>query len=91
MKWYVYHELPGMWYEIKQKQKNISKARANINVYSSTLFSGLTFEDEMICILRTARYVSFEVDSAAPWQRAPPLGHVQVAACLLYTSDAADE
>ena len=21
MKWYVYHELPGMWYEIKQKQQ----------------------------------------------------------------------
>ena len=28
-----------MWYEIKQKQKNISKARANINVYSSTAYS----------------------------------------------------
>ena len=69
-----------MWYEIKQKQQKMPKARATINVYSSTLFSGLTFEDEMICILRTARYVSFEVDSAAPWQRAPPLGHVQVAA-----------
>ena len=26
---------------------------------------------------------SFEVDSAAPWQRAPPLDHVQVAACSL--------
>ena len=33
------------------------KARANINVYSSTLFSALIFEDEMICIPRTARYV----------------------------------
>ena len=35
------------------------KARANINVilYSSTRFSGLIFEDEMICIPRTARYV----------------------------------
>ena len=33
------------------------KARANIYVYSSTLFSGLIFEDEMICIPRTARYV----------------------------------
>ena len=33
------------------------KTRANINVYSSTRFSGLSFEDEMICIPRTARYV----------------------------------
>ena len=33
------------------------KARANIYVYSRTLFSGLIFEDEMICIPRTARYV----------------------------------
>ena len=33
------------------------KARANIYVYSSALFSGLIFEDEMICIPRTARYV----------------------------------
>ena len=45
-----------MWYEIKQKHK-MPKARANINVYSSTRFSGLIFEDEMICIPRTARYV----------------------------------
>ena len=37
-----------MWYEIKQKQQKMSKARANINVYSSTRFSGLIFEDEMI-------------------------------------------
>ena len=28
-----------------------------MNVYSSTRFSGLIFEDEMICIARTARYV----------------------------------
>ena len=33
------------------------KARANIYAYSSTLFSGLIFEDEMICIPRTARHV----------------------------------
>ena len=33
------------------------KARANIYVYSSTPFSGLIFEDEMICLPRTARYV----------------------------------
>ena len=33
------------------------KARANIYAYSSTLFSGLIFEEEMICIPRTARYV----------------------------------
>ena len=45
-----------MWYEIKQKHK-MPKARANINVYSSTRFSGLIFEDEMICIPRTAWYV----------------------------------
>ena len=54
---YVYHELPGTWYEIKQKQQKIPKARANINVYSSTRFSGFIFEDEMICIPRTAKYV----------------------------------
>ena len=36
-----------MWYEIKQKQHKMPKARANINVYSSTLFSGLVFENEM--------------------------------------------
>ena len=46
-----------MWYEIKQKQQKMPKARANINVYSSTIFSSLTFEDEMIRIPRTARYV----------------------------------
>ena len=55
------HELPGMWYEIKQKQQKMPKARANINqrtrVYSSTRFSSLIFEDEMICIPRTSRYV----------------------------------
>ena len=46
-----------MWYEIKQKQQKMPKARANINVYSSMRFSGLIFEDEIICIPRTARYV----------------------------------
>ena len=46
-----------MWYEIKQKQQKMPKARAIINIYSSTRFSGLIFEDEMICISRTARYV----------------------------------
>ena len=29
-----------MWYEIKQKQQKMPKARANINVYSSTQCSG---------------------------------------------------
>ena len=55
---YVYHELPGMWHEIKCKWQKMPKARANIYVYSyvysSTQFSGLIFEDEMICIPRTA-------------------------------------
>ena len=46
-----------MWYEIKHKQQKMPKARANINVYSSTGFSGLISEDEMICIPRSARYV----------------------------------
>ena len=46
MMWYVYHELPGMWYEIKQKQRKMPKARANIYVYSITRFFGLFFEDE---------------------------------------------
>ena len=46
-----------MWYEIKQKQQKMPKARANIYVYSRALFSGLIFEDEIICIPRTARYV----------------------------------
>ena len=32
--------LPGMWYEIKQKQQKMPKARANITVHSSTRFSG---------------------------------------------------
>ena len=27
--------LPGMWYEIKQKQQKMPKARANINVYTA--------------------------------------------------------
>ena len=31
--------LPGMWYEIKQKQQKMPKARANMNVYSSTRIS----------------------------------------------------
>ena len=56
-KWYAYHELQGMWYDLNHKQQKMPKARANIYVYSSTLFSGLIFEDEMICIPRTARYV----------------------------------
>ena len=46
-----------MWYEIKHKQQRMPKALANINVNSSTRFSGLIFEDEMIYIPRTARYV----------------------------------
>ena len=29
-----------MWYEIKQKQQEMPKARANINVYNSTRCSG---------------------------------------------------
>ena len=33
------------------------EARANINVKCSTRLSGLIYEDEMICIPRTARYV----------------------------------
>ena len=35
----------------------VFRNRANINVYSSTRFSGLILEDEMICIPRTAGYV----------------------------------
>ena len=31
-----------MWYEIKQKQQTMPKARANINVYSSSRFSGFS-------------------------------------------------
>ena len=46
-----------MWYQIKQKQEKMPKARPNINVYSSTPSTGLILEDEMICIPRTARYV----------------------------------
>ena len=46
MLWHVYHELPGKWYEIKQKQYKMPKARGNIYVYSSTRFSGLFFDDE---------------------------------------------
>ena len=45
-----------MLWELKNKQQ-MPKARANINVYSSTRFSGFIFEDEMICIPRTAGYV----------------------------------
>ena len=33
------------------------KARANIYVYSGTVFSGLIFEGQMISTPRTARYV----------------------------------
>ena len=29
-----------MWYEVKQKRQKVPKARANINVYSGTRFSG---------------------------------------------------
>ena len=63
---YTYQERPGMWYEInhmmflyeiKQKQQKMPKARAHINVYSNTRFSFFIFEDEMICIPRTAGYV----------------------------------
>ena len=36
-----------------------------MNVYSSTRFSGLIFEDEMICIPRTARYVVRNQDETA--------------------------
>ena len=43
--------------DLEHKQQKMPKARANIYVYSSTLFSGLIFEDEMIGIPRTARYV----------------------------------
>ena len=46
-----------MWYEIKQKQQKMPEARANMNVYSSTRFSGVIFEVEMRCIQQTARYV----------------------------------
>ena len=118
---YVYHELPGiMWYEIKQKQQKMPKARANVNVYSSTRFScfslilscltasfscGIVYlrgnitpesENKQTSVYLIKRKMkkkilytyphtgdqalSFEVDCAAPWQRAPPLDHVQVAA-----------
>ena len=56
-KCYVHHELLGMWWELKHKQQKMSKARANMNVHSSTRYSRLIFEDEMIFIPRTARYV----------------------------------
>ena len=109
-----------MWYEIKQKQQKMPKARANINVYSNTGFSGsllilscltVSFSCGIVYsrgnrmpkseskqtsvylikrkmkkkILYTYPHTGdqarcFEVDSAAPWQRAPPLDHVQVAA-----------
>ena len=38
--------LPGMWYQIKQKQQMMPKARANINVYSSRRIHGLICEDQ---------------------------------------------
>ena len=41
-KWYVYHELPGMWWELKHKQQKMPKARANTNVYSSARCSGFS-------------------------------------------------
>ena len=105
--------LPGMWYEIKQKQQKMPKARANIKVYSSTRISGsspilscltVSFscgivysranrtpesEKKQTSVYLVKRKMkkkimytyphtgdqawSFEVDSAAPWQRAPPL------------------
>ena len=40
-----------MWYQIKQKQEKMAKARANINVYSSTPSSDFILEDEMRCSL----------------------------------------
>ena len=46
-----------MWYEMMQKPQKMPKARTNNNAYSSTRFSGLIFEDEMVCIPRTARFV----------------------------------
>ena len=46
----------GMWYDLEHKQQKMPKARANIYVYSSTLFSGWIFEDEMIrSVLRERR------------------------------------
>ena len=56
MMWYVHDELRDMWYQIKQKQEKMAKARAK-KVYSSTPSSGVIVEDEMICIARTASYV----------------------------------
>ena len=47
-----------MWWELEHKRQKMPKAEANINVYSSTRFSGLIFKDEMICIPRTARSVA---------------------------------
>ena len=108
-----------MWYEINQKQQKMPKARANINVYSNTRFSGFSLilsfltvsfscgivysrgnrtpesENKQSSVYLIKRKMkkkilyafphtgdqarSFEVDSAAPWQSAPPLDHVQVA------------
>ena len=37
-------------------------------------------EKQRIASLHLAETLRLEADSAAPWQRAPPLDHVQVAA-----------
>ena len=67
-----------MWYEIKQNQQKMPKARANINVYSSTRFSGLIFEDEIICIPRTARYVmGYKAETAEDAESTREHQHIQ--------------
>ena len=43
----------------------VFRNRANIKLYGSTRFSGVIFEDEMICVPRTARYaVRNQADTA---------------------------
>ena len=63
--WYAYHELPGMWHEIKEKQHKIPKARANIYVYSSTRFSGLLLKTKtryrMICTKNDSNWMICQV------------------------------
>ena len=77
-----------MWYDIEQKQQKMPKARANINVYSSTRFSGVIFEDEMICIPRTARYVmGIEAETAGDAESTSEHQRIQQYAIFRFFSD----
>ena len=67
---YVYHELPGVWYEIEFKRQKMPKARATIYVYSYVLWraADIVTGSRMNCRVTTVEGLPSSTGLNSSWQ-----------------------